>query len=151
LSVHCGGEQSNGRSASRHQRAARRLGRPTGGRDEISILRALVNPAITVQAEARVSIEIINGDPDTAHGLVITADHGTSSLDADDDHRHGVPGSGTVVARQPTSAGMHAGTLTLIVSNPGTYRPQPWRPGVSQPGSDGAISNTRQANRMTST
>ena len=46
---------------------------PAGGPDETFRIAGLVNPAITVPAGAQVSIQVINADPDTAHGLVITA------------------------------------------------------------------------------
>ena len=39
----------------------------------------MVNPAIVVKPGARVSIQVINADPDTAHGLVVTASEATSS------------------------------------------------------------------------
>jgi hypothetical protein len=39
----------------------------------------MTNPTIVVKAGARVSIEVINADPDTAHGLVVTASGATSS------------------------------------------------------------------------
>jgi len=49
------------------------LASPSGGPDETFRLAGMTNPAIVVPAAARVSIEVINADPDTAHGLVITA------------------------------------------------------------------------------
>jgi FtsP/CotA-like multicopper oxidase with cupredoxin domain len=52
---------------------------PAGGPDETFRIAGLVNPAITVPAGARVSIQVVNTDPDTAHGLVITASADTSS------------------------------------------------------------------------
>jgi hypothetical protein len=52
---------------------------PAGGPDETFRIAGLVNPAITVPAGAQVSIQVINADPDTAHGLVITASSDVSS------------------------------------------------------------------------
>src|SRR5213079_1248064 len=46
---------------------------PAGGPDETFRIAGLVNPAITVPAGSRVSIQVVNADPHTAHGLVITA------------------------------------------------------------------------------
>jgi len=46
---------------------------PAGGPDETFRIAGMVNPAITVPAGARVSMEVINADPDTAHGLVVAA------------------------------------------------------------------------------
>ena len=54
------------------------LASPQGGRDETFRIAGMTNPAIAVRAGARVSIEVINADPDTAHGLVITASTVTS-------------------------------------------------------------------------
>jgi hypothetical protein len=45
----------------------------SGGPDETFGFAGMADPAIVVKAGARVSIELINSDPDTAHGLVITA------------------------------------------------------------------------------
>ncbi len=55
------------------------LASPAGGPDETFRTAGLVNPAITGKAGTRISIEIINADPDTAHGRVITASHTASS------------------------------------------------------------------------
>ena len=46
------------------------LASPPGGPDETFRVAGLTNPAIIVPAGARVSIQVINADPDTAHGLV---------------------------------------------------------------------------------
>ena len=46
------------------------LASPPGGPDETFRAAGLTNPAIIVPAGARVSIQVINADPDTAHGLV---------------------------------------------------------------------------------
>ena len=52
---------------------------PAGGPDETFRIAGMVNPTITVPAGAWVSIQVINADPDTAHGLVITAASGQAS------------------------------------------------------------------------
>ena len=64
-------------------------------------IATLVSPAIVVKAGTRISIEVINADPDTAHGLVITAGPGSILMDADDDRLPRVPRLGPVVPRQP--------------------------------------------------
>ena len=51
---------------------------PAGGPDETFRIAGLVNPAIAVPVGAKVSIQVINADPDTAHGLVITASQNIS-------------------------------------------------------------------------
>jgi hypothetical protein len=55
------------------------LASPPGGQDETFRIAGMTNPTIVVKAGARVSIEVINADPDTAHGLVVTASGATSS------------------------------------------------------------------------
>jgi hypothetical protein len=52
---------------------------PAGGPDDTFRMAGMVNPAIIVLAGSRVSMQVINADPDTAHGLVITASSPVSS------------------------------------------------------------------------
>src|ERR1700683_1436570 len=49
------------------------LASPADGPDETFRIAGLTDPAISVNTGAQVSIEVINADPATAHGLVITA------------------------------------------------------------------------------
>ena len=115
------------------------LASPRGGRDETFRIAELVNPVITVKAGARVSIEIINADPDTAHGLVITASHATSSWMPMMTTRTAFPGAALWFLGNPTAAGMHAGTLTFTASHPGTYRYLCPVPGHAQKGMAGTF------------
>ena len=78
---------------------------PAGGRDETFRIAGMVNPAIAVPAGARVSIQVINADPDTAHGLVISQCCGPDLMDADDDRRPAFPGSALWFLGNPTAAG----------------------------------------------
>jgi hypothetical protein len=55
------------------------LASPAGGPDDAFRIAALVNPTVVVPRGAHVSIQVINADPDTAHGLVITASKARSS------------------------------------------------------------------------
>jgi hypothetical protein len=82
---------------------------PAGGPDETFRVAGLVNPAITVPAGARVSIEVINADPDTAHGLVITASPALSSWMPMMTDGPAFTGSALWFLGDPTTAGMHAG------------------------------------------
>jgi len=115
------------------------LASPAGGPDETFRTAGLVNPAITVKAGARVSIEIINADPDTAHGLVITASHTASSWMPMMTTRAAFPGAALWFLGNPTLAGMHAGTLTFTASHPGTYRYLCAVPGHARMGMAGAF------------
>jgi FtsP/CotA-like multicopper oxidase with cupredoxin domain len=98
----------------------------------------MTNPAIVVPAGARVSIQIINADPDTAHGLVITASNASSPMPMMTD-RPAFTGSALWFLANPTPAGMHAGTLTFTAAAPGTYRYLCPVPGHAQKGMAGAF------------
>ena len=73
-------------------------------------------------AFAQVSIQVINADPDTAHGLVITAAQDTSSPMPMMTSRPAFPGSALWFLGNPTTAGMHTASLTFTATTPGTYR-----------------------------
>ena len=97
------------------------LASPSGGPDETFRIAGLTNPAIVVPAGSQVSIEVINADPDTAHGLVITASQDTTWMPMMT-ARPAFTGSALWFLGNPTSAGMHAGTLTFTAATPGTYQ-----------------------------
>ena len=117
---------------------------PAGGPDETFRIAGMVNPTITVPAGATVSIQVINADPDTAHGLVITASSGQSSWMPMMTDRAAFPESALWFLGNPTSAGMHAGTLTFIAAIPGSYHYLCPVPGHAQKGMAGlfTVSNT---------
>jgi rusticyanin len=117
---------------------------PAGGPDETFRIAGMVNPTITVPAGARVSIQVINADPGTAHGLVITATSGRSSWMPMMTDRAAFPGSALWFLGNPTSAGMHAGTLTFTATTPGAYHYLCPVPGHAQKGMTGlfTVSNT---------
>jgi len=94
---------------------------------------------VIVPAGARVSIEVVNADPDTAHGLVITASRDTQSWMPMMTARPAFSGSALWFLGNPTSAGMHAGTLTFTASRPGTYRYLCAVPGHARKGMTGAF------------
>jgi rusticyanin len=98
------------------------LASPSGGPDETFRIAGMVNPAIVVTAGARVSIVVINSDPDTAHGLVVTASQARSSWMPMLTASPAFPGSALWFLGNPTPAGLHAGTLSFTASTPGTYR-----------------------------
>jgi rusticyanin len=95
---------------------------PARGPDETFRIAGLVNPAITVPAGATVSIQVINADPDTAHGLVITASQDTSSPMPMMTSRPAFAGSALWFLGNLTAAGMHTATLTFTATTPGTYQ-----------------------------
>ena len=114
------------------------LASPSGGPDETFRIAGMTNPAIVVPAGAQVSIEVINADPDTAHGLVITASKDTTWMPMMT-ARPAFTGSALWFLGNPTSAGMHAGTLTFTAATPGTYRYLCPVPGHAQKGMAGAF------------
>ena len=114
------------------------LASPSGGPDETFRTAGMTNPAIVVPAGARVSIEVINADPDTAHGLVVTASTATTWMPMMT-QRPAFTGSALWFLGNPTTAGMHAGTLTFTAATPGSYRYLCPVPGHAQKGMAGAF------------
>jgi rusticyanin len=112
---------------------------PAGGPDETFRIAGLVNPTVVVPAGARVSIQVINADPDTAHGLVITASADTSSPMPMMTSRPAFAGSALWFLGNPTAAGMHAGTLTFTAATPGAYQYLCPVPGHAQKGMTGTF------------
>src|SRR5215471_17306937 len=97
------------------------LASPPGGPDETFRAAGLVNPRIVVPAGARVSIQLINADPGTAHGLVITASDASTSWMPMMTARPAFTGSALWFLGNPTTAGMHQGALIFTATTPGTY------------------------------
>jgi len=115
------------------------LASPAGGPDETFRAAGLVNPTITVKAGSRVRIEIINADPDTAHGLVVTASGARSAWMPMMTARPAFPGSAAWFLGNPTSPGMHAATIAFTAATPGTYRYLCPVPGHAQEGMTGTF------------
>ena len=110
------------------------------GADERFRIAGLTDPAITVPAGAQVSIEVINADPDTAHGLVITTAGGnTSSPMPMMTARPAFPGSAVWFLGNPTPAGMHAATLDFTATTAGSYQYLCPVPGHAQKGMTGTF------------
>ena len=112
---------------------------PPGGPDETFRIAGLTDPAITVPAGAQVSIDVINADPGTAHGLVITAGGATSSWMPMVTARPAFPGSAVWFLGNPTTAGMHAATLDFTAGTAGSYRYLCPVPGHVQKGMTGTF------------
>ena len=115
------------------------LASPAGGPDETFRIAGLTDPAITVPAGAQVSIQVINADPGTAHGLVITAGGNTTSWMPMMTARPAFPGSSVWFLGNPTTAGMHAATLDVTASTAGSYRYLCPVPGHAQKGMTGTF------------
>ena len=115
------------------------LASPAGGPDETFRAAGLTNPHIIVPAGAHVTIQLINADSDTAHGLVLTASSGASSWMPMMTARPAFTGSALWFLGNPTSAGMHEGTLSFTASTPGTYTYLCAVPGHAQKGMTGTL------------
>ena len=113
------------------------LGSPAGGPDETFRAAGLINPRIIVPAGAHVIINLINADSDTAHGLVITSGDASTSWMPMMTARPAFAGSALWFLGNPTSAGMHEGTIAFTATTPGTYHYQCPVPGHVQKGMAG--------------
>jgi rusticyanin len=112
---------------------------PTGGPDETFRVAGLVNPTITVPRGAQVTIDLVNADPDTAHGIVVATSGSASSWMPMMSANPAFAGSALWFLGNPTSAGMHEGTLTFTASTAGTYQYLCPVPGHAEKGMVGAL------------
>ena len=113
------------------------LASPAGGPGEIFLIAGAINPKITVPAGVRVSIQVVNADPDTAHGLVITSGQRRSSWMPMMTSRPAFSGSALWFLGNPTAARMPTATLAFTASTPGTYHYLCPVPGHAQKGMTG--------------
>jgi rusticyanin len=100
-------------------------------------IAGMTNPAIVVPAGAHVSIELVNADTDMAHGLVITTADVARSPMPMMTAAPAFPGSALWFLGKPTTAGMHADTLTFTAATPGSYQYLCPVPGHAQKGMAG--------------
>jgi rusticyanin len=94
---------------------------PPGNPDETFRAAGLVNPTIVVPRTAQVTMTLVNADPDTAHGLVVTSTGSASSYMPMMTEPVAFSGAAVWFLGNPTSAGMHEGSMTFTASTPGTY------------------------------
>ncbi|HEU5391356.1 MAG TPA: hypothetical protein VFV73_36180 [Streptosporangiaceae bacterium] len=80
---------------------------------------------------------MVNAYPDTAHGLVVTAGGAGASWMPMMAARPAFAGAALWFLGNPTSAGMHQGTLTFTAATPGTYQYLCPVPGHAQKGMTG--------------
>jgi rusticyanin len=115
------------------------LGSPSGGPEMTFRIAGLVNPTIEVQKGARVSIEVVNADSDTAHGLVISTTGSASSRMPMMTAARAFGSSALWFLGDPTSAGLHTGTLSFTAATPGIYQYLCPVPGHAQMGMVGTF------------
>ncbi|MHB1510057.1 MAG: cupredoxin domain-containing protein [Acidimicrobiales bacterium] len=115
---------------------------PAGGPDETFRIAGMVNPTIVVPQGSGVTMEVVNADPDTAHGLVVTASGASSSWMPMMTTGPAFTGSALWFLGNPTSAGMHAATLSFTANTAGTYQYLCAVPGHAQKGMVGIFQVT---------
>lgn len=115
------------------------LASPSSGPDETFRAAGLVNPHIIVPAGAQVTIQLVNADSGTAHGLVITASDASDAWMPMMTARPALAGSALWFLGDPTPAGMHEGTLSFTATSPGTYHYLCPVPGHAQEGMTGTF------------
>jgi rusticyanin len=85
-------------------------------------IAGMADPTVSVPAGAHVTIELINADADMAHGLVImpagTARSAMPMMTA----ASSFTGSALWFLGKPTTAGVHAGTITFTAATSGSYQ-----------------------------
>jgi rusticyanin len=102
-------------------------------------IAGMTNPTISVPAGAHVTIELVNADADMAHGLVITASAANASWMPMMTARPAFAGSALWFLGNPTSAGMHEGTVAFTATTSGTYHYLCPVPGHAQQGMAGTF------------
>jgi rusticyanin len=116
---------------------------PAGGPHDRFRVAGMTDPAIVVKSGARVTIQVINADPDTAHGLVVTASSARPARMPMMTARPAFTGSALWFLGNPTAAGMHAGTISFTAAPPGTYHYLCPVPGHAQKGMTGSFTASR--------
>jgi rusticyanin len=112
---------------------------PSGEPGETFRIAGLVNPRIVVPAGAQVTIQLVNADPDTAHGLVITAGDAATTWMPMMTARPAFTRSALWFLGTPASAGLHEGTIAFTAAAPGTYHYLCPVPGHAQKGMVGTL------------
>jgi uncharacterized cupredoxin-like copper-binding protein len=94
---------------------------PSGAAGSFRIA-GLTDPSVSVPAGAHVSIQLVNADADTAHGLAIMPAGAERSYLPMMTAAPVFPQAALWFLGQPTTAGMHAGTLAFTATTPGRYQ-----------------------------
>ena len=103
------------------------------------VLAGLPDPTVVVRAGARVSVEVVNEDPTSAHGWVVAKKGASSSWMPMARTTPGFPGSALWFLGDPTAAGAHLGTVSFRASTPGTYQYLDPVPGNAKRGMNGTL------------
>ena len=98
-----------------------------------------VDVTIVVPRGAQVTMTLVNADPDTAHGLVVTSTGSSSSYMPMMTTPQAFSGAAVWFLGNPTPAGMHEGSMTFTASTSGTYQYICPVPGHAQKGMVGSF------------
>jgi rusticyanin len=112
---------------------------PAGAPDDTFRIAGLVNPTIAVRAGSSVTIEVVNADTNAANGLVVVADGSAAASMPMLTAAPSFSGSALWFLGNPTSAGMHSGTLSFSATKSGTYQYLCPVPGHAKAGMVGAF------------
>jgi rusticyanin len=112
---------------------------PSSGPDETFRIAGLINPTIVVPQGAHVSTQLVNADSDTAHGLVVTTSGARSSWMPMMTNPAAFPGAALWFLGNPTSSGLHTGTLNFAATASGSYQYLCPVPGHAQKGMVGTL------------
>jgi rusticyanin len=94
---------------------------PAGSPDETFRIAGLINPTIVLPPGAHLSIQVVNADPDAAHGLVVTTSGAEQSWMPMMTNPPAFRGAALWFLGNPTAAGMHTGRLSLTAGGSGSY------------------------------
>jgi rusticyanin len=111
---------------------------PAGADDRFETA-GLVNPTITVPAGTRVSVEFVNANTTSAHGLVISAAGASGSWMPMMSAHPAFAGTATWFLGDATNAGAHSTAIAFTASAAGTYRYLCPVPGHAQRGMAGTF------------
>jgi rusticyanin len=115
------------------------LASPSGSPGDTFRISGLANPTIAVKKGTRVSIEVVNADPNAAQGLVLAGRGSASSRMPMVTARLAFSGAALWFLGNSTSAGMHAATIDFDANSAGTYQYLCAVPGHAQAGMVGTF------------
>jgi rusticyanin len=98
------------------------LASPSDGPDDTFRIAGVVDPTIAVKVGSQVTIELVNADSNGANGFVITARGSASSAMPMLTAAPSFNGSAFWFLGNPTSAGMHTGTVSFTADRSGAYQ-----------------------------
>lgn len=118
------------------------LGSPQGGPDMTFRIAAIADPTIVVPKGAKVTVQFVNADADTAHGWLLTAAQRSFPYMGMMAGPPAFPGAFAVPLGDPTAAGMPTETITFTAGQSGKYTYLCPVPGHAQQGMHGVFEVT---------